>query len=388
MARWTILTPELPPVCGGVGDYTTQVAAALAATGDEVAVACPSVSYPPDIPRGVERLELGDAFGTASRELLDRWLAGQPSILLVQYVPTAFGMGGANLPFCRWLLKRSRRHGNDVRVMFHEPYFEFAWTPVHQSPLSLAQRVMAGILLRTGERTYLSTDAWQRYLAPYAPGGDGSRFLTLPIPSAIPRCQGPIAAREWRTRLTGTAGLLVGHFGTYGTHIAPMLEAALIPLLQQQPHVHAVCVGASGHEFLRALLAKHPALAGRLQATGRLSPADAAAAVSACDLLLQPYPDGVTTRRTSVMAGLINAKPVLTTTGHLTEPVWLQTGGVAATPAGDGGAFVDAARRLLADRPGREALAARGEATYSSLFSLHRTIAALRGHSLQPVAAW
>ena len=33
MTHWTILTCEYPPDCGGVGDYTAQVAAALAAAG-------------------------------------------------------------------------------------------------------------------------------------------------------------------------------------------------------------------------------------------------------------------------------------------------------------------------------------------------------------------
>ena len=55
-------------------------------------------------------------------------LRRSPSTILVQYVPTGFGLRGANIPWCRWLLERSRRPGSDVRVMFHEPYFEFTWS--------------------------------------------------------------------------------------------------------------------------------------------------------------------------------------------------------------------------------------------------------------------
>jgi glycosyltransferase involved in cell wall biosynthesis len=122
-----------------------------------------------------------------------------------------------------------------------------------------------------------------------------------------------------------------------------------------------------------------PALEGRVQGTGRVPADEAAAVLAACDLLVQPYIDGVTTRRTSVMAGLINARPVLTTTGHLTEAVWAETQAVAMVAAGDIPALVASAQALLAGGAARAALAARGENTYRARFSIERTIGALRG---------
>ena len=79
------------------------------------------------------------------------------------------------------------------------------------------------------------------------------------------------------------------------------------------------------------------------------------------------------------MAGLANSKPVLTTTGHLTESVWAETGAVAMTVAGDTAAFVAAARHLLSDQIERDALALRGETTYRQRFSLEHTLGVLRG---------
>jgi Glycosyl transferases group 1 len=380
MPSWTILTCEFPPGCGGVGDYTAQLAAALAKAGDTVTVACPPQLEPPVVPPGVALVMLDDAYGRGSRDALDRQLNAGPTTVLVEYVPTAFGMHGANIPFCRWLLGRARRHRADVRVMFHEPYFEFGWTPVHRSPLSLAQRAMARVLLQASSQTYLSTDAWRRYLAPYRPAGVRENFITLPIPSAVPACDRPASAHERRQQLVGSrAGALIGHFGTYGSAVAPMLRAVLVALLEGDGQVSAVCTGAGSSEFVRMLTSSTPALIGRVHATGRVAAADAALVLTACDLLLQPYPDGVTTRRTSVMAGLINGRPVLTTTGHLTEAVWAQTRAVAMTPAGDQNAYADAARRLLADTAGRESLAARGQRIYRDRFALEHTIAALRG---------
>jgi glycosyltransferase involved in cell wall biosynthesis len=379
MAAWTILTGEFPPACGGVGDYTAQLAGALVDNGDSVTVVCPPRAGGSAPPPGVELVMLDDVYGSASREALDRRLAARRTILLVQYVPTAFGMGGANILFCRWLLGRSRRHGDDVRVMFHEPYFEFGWTPVHQSPLSLAQRLMARILLRASRLTYLSTDAWRRYLQPYSLAGTGHPFVTLPIPSAIPRCDRPPGARDLRARLTGPDGAtLIGHFGTYGAQIAPLLQDALLDLLRGDAGLHAICAGAGSEGFVQSLLASEVGLGGRLHATGRTDAVEVSVVLTACDLLLQPYPDGVTTRRTSVMAGLTNSRPVVTTTGHLTESVWAETGAVAMTPAGDTTAFVEAARRLLADPVRRNALGLRAEATYRERFSLEHTVVTLR----------
>jgi glycosyltransferase involved in cell wall biosynthesis len=126
------------------------------------------------------------------------------------------------------------------------------------------------------------------------------------------------------------------------------------------------------------MLAERPRLRGRLFATGRMSARDISVHLQACDLLLQPYPDGVTTRRTSVMAGLANGRAVVTADGALTEDVWRATGAVALVPSGDASALVASARELLADARSRASLAARGSATYASCFALRHTIDALR----------
>lgn len=370
----------MPPDCGGVGHYTAQVAAGLAQAGDVVTVACPPQRSTPAPVPGAQLLLLDDLYGRSSRRELDRRLDERRSILLVEYVPTAFGLGGANLPFCRWLLGRATRRRDDVRVMFHEPYFEFGWAPLHRSALSIVQRRMAKTLMRASRHTYLSTDAWRRYLAPYQRSQSPAPMTTLPIPSGIPASACPQAVDAHRARLLASRrGPLVGHFGTYGAHVAPMLRPALIEILRAQPDAAAICVGAGSDAFVAGILAAEPALIGRVEASGRAAAADVADMLSSCDLLLQPFPDGVTTRRTSVMAGLINGRAVLSTSGALTEAVWHETKAVEMTPAGDARAYVTAALRLIADRADRAALGARGLEVYRDRFALEHTIRALRG---------
>ena len=154
---------------------------------------------------GLSRRCLRTAGAARDRREVEPWSVGDPSTILVQYVPTGFGLRGANIPWCRWLLERSRRTGGDVRVMFHEPYYEFTWRPLLQNALALAERLMARMLLRAASRVYLSTDAWRRYLAPHmtaetdagarhvadSVGDSAMRSRALRSPSAARCCSGP-----------------------------------------------------------------------------------------------------------------------------------------------------------------------------------------------------
>lgn len=384
--RWHIVTPERPPDCGGVGDYTVQVAEALAERGDGVSLYSPPACRPWTAPGGIETVTLKDRFGRESvRELSARLDRDPASRLLVEYVPSVFGRRGTNVPFCRWL--RSRRNaGGDVRVMFHEPYLYLSWRPDH-IVTAFTQRAMAAILLDAATHVYLSTDTWRAYLSRFRAAAV-QRAVTLPIPSAIPRVEAVEAVQTTRGAMTASATHLVGHFGSYGDHVAPLLGRALNDLLFSDVHVAALCAGAGSDSFVERMVAERPALRSRLFATGRAPARDISVQLQACDVLLQPYPDGVTTRRTSVMAGLSNGRAVVTTDGALTEDVWRATGSVALVPSGDAAALVRTARALLADVEARASLEARASATYESCFALRHTIDALCAQSAQVSSAF
>ncbi len=373
---WHLLSGEYPPDCGGVGDYTAALASALAAAGDTVHVWTPAARMAPAT-HGVTLHGLPDAFGQRSRAEMERAWIASPGTVLLQYVPNALGSRGANLAFCRWFARLGRRAG-DLRVMFHEPYFYFTWSRpwAPANALALAQRAMARLLVRGASRVYFSTETWTRYL----PGAAGA--VTLPIPSSMPVAASAPDIARMRDAATGaTAAPLVGHFGTYGAHVAAELVEILPRLVSRVPAIRLALVGAGGPEFLARLAASHPAVVRSAWAPGRLDAAEVASALRACDVALQPYPDGVTTRRTSVMAGLKNGVPTVSTTGALTETIWTTTGAVALAPAGDADAIVERTAALLDDPPSRAALGERGRAVYAAHFSMAHTVATLRGAS-------
>jgi glycosyltransferase involved in cell wall biosynthesis len=348
---------------GGVADYTSVLAGALSTRGVTVCI--------------------WEATTPGFRTSLEQALAACPGPLIVQYVPNAFGWRGANVPFCRWLL-RLRHRGHDVRVMFHEPYFYFGAHPLRNG-LAIVQRVMASMLLGASTVTYLSTDTWRRYLTPYAPAG--AMFVTLPIPATVGQHRDAARESGWRSRLAGSDSVrLVGHFGTYGGHVTAILSPVLEQLLTTRANVRVVCVGQGSESYARRYTIAHPSMAGRVTATGPLRTEDVAAVLRACDVAVQPYPDGVTTRRTSVMAALANGVATVTSSGALTERVWRESGAVALADAGDARAHVEQIGSLLDDERRRVALAARGAEIYDSQFSIERTLDQLTGAGLAATA--
>ena len=182
---------------GGVADYTTLLAGALSS-------------------RGITT-HMWDATARGARERLRAALLHEPAPVLVQYVPNAFGWKGANVRFCIAMLAL-RRQGHDVRVMFHEPYLYFSAHPVRNG-LAVIQRLMAAILVRAATVCYVSTEQWDRYLSPYAP--QRTAFIPLRIPSTVGRFRDPQRERQWRAELlVNGSQRLVGHFGTFGEHVA------------------------------------------------------------------------------------------------------------------------------------------------------------------------
>ena len=94
--------------------------------------------------------------------------------------------------------------------------------------------------------------------------------------------------------------------------------------------------------------------------------------------MMQPYPDGVSSRRTSVMAPLAHGVPVVTTEGPLSEPVWRDSGAVVLVPLRDAALLATAVASLASDPARLRDLSSKGRELYDARFDIRHTIAALR----------
>jgi glycosyltransferase involved in cell wall biosynthesis len=370
---WIIVTGEYPPDCGGVGDYTRLVACRLAAAGDSVTVWAPPCGDAVRQDPGVTVRRLPDRYGLRSLRMLSRAVEDQPPArILVQYVPQAYGLKGGNLPFCAWLwLRRHRRPW----VMFHEVAYPFeAQAPMGRRALAVVNRLMARLASRAAHRAFVSIPAWrpdvQRLARP------DTAIEWLPVPSTLPAIDDPQATLAVRNRYARNRPL-VGVFGTFGARLRTDLGRCL-PLVAAQSDAAILLLGRGGEVLAHELTNAHPQWADRFHSSGVLSDKDLSIQIRACDLMLQQYPDGVSTRRTSAMAALAHERALVTTTGALTEAFWALDHAAALVPADDADALARAAAALLVDPAARASLGARALALYRARFDVSHTVKALR----------
>jgi glycosyltransferase involved in cell wall biosynthesis len=372
MFRWHIITGEYPPQPGGISDYTRLVARELANVGDEVEVWAPECLQPQGAEPGIQVHRLPGHFGPRALAIMDRAIAGaNDERVLVQYVPHAFGFKAMNLPFSYWLYARRRWN---ITVMFHEVAFQRRMVQsIRHNVLGEVTSVMAAFVAGSARRIFVSCLAWEEQLHTLI--DSMKKIEWLPVPSNVPTV-GTDTSEAIRERYAAT-GFLVGHFGTYGVKIRDYLQVALPELLQDR-RVSVVLLGRGSSSFREALVRRHSAIAATLRAADELPLEDLSCHLNACDLMIQPYPDGISTRRTSAMAALSHGRPVVSTRGSLTESLWVESKAIATTPSDEPVALAALAASLLDNPSERKRLGLAAASLYEARFHLRHTINSLR----------
>lgn len=380
-----IITGEYPPQPGGVSDYTRLVANGLAEAGDVVHVWCPR-----DERRAKSKEENGVlSCVTVNRELgtfrpsdlrrvanqLNRFPA--PRRLLVQWVPHSYGYRSLNLPFCFWLWRRAKLGGDRVELMVHEPFLAFGEGSAKQNIAAAIHRLMVVILLSAASKVWVSIPEWESRLRPFVIGKKKA-FSWLPVPSNIPFIDDPGGVAEARSRYATNGTRLVGHFGAYNGYMSQVMSQLLPLLLTVEKNLAVLLLGKGSVELREEIVTAHPELCSALHATGMLSPADLSKHISACDVMFQPYQDGISSRRTSVMTALAHGVPVVTTEGKATEDCWTEGGAILLAPPDDVGTLIRTISELVSDGDSRKQLGIAARQFYEAHFAFSRTLALLR----------
>lgn len=397
-----LITSEYPPQTGGVSDYTRIVAEGLASGGEEIHVWCPNLKCADLAPLANGGAQLGcsraaegqsgvkpphskvfehrEFGGFRSADLrcvgsqLDQFPA--PRRVLVQWVPHGYGYRSMNLRFCLWLWRRAWR-GDQIEIMVHEPYLSFGEGSWKQNLVAVVHRLMTIVLLRAVRRVWIAIPAWESCWRPYALGRP-IEFNWLPVVSNIPIVDTSDYSQQIRSRYLGNREVLVGHFGSYDRNGARLLSNSLPELVKNGTKISLLLLGHGSLRMRSELLRNQPSLASHIYATGSLDAHDLSRHISACDVMLQPYIDGVSSRRGSTMVALAHGVPVVTTKGRLTESLWAESDAVALAPPEDVAELVRLTQRLLPDATARQRLTAAAKKLYEERFHPRRTIDALR----------
>ena len=369
-----LITCEFPPCRGGVADFTHALGEGLAAAGKTVHVWAPA---PAHVGAGA-RLRvhaLDDGYRATSLPSLSRALDACPGPrrLIVQWVPHGYGYKSLNLPFCVWVAARAR-HGDSIELMIHEPFLPFDAGRFRQNLGALVHRGMLMLLLRAADRVWVSTPSFIGMVAPWGRRG-AEPIQWMPVSSPVRPVRAPEAVAARRAGLAGSAPL-VGYFGTCNPLVAPRLRAALEQLVSLRPDVHVLLLGRGTAEFARALPVGSP-VAARLVGSGEHEAGELSVLMQCCDVFLQPYPDGISARRTTAMALLEHGLPMITSQGPRTEPCWAESAAVRLVPSGHAEAMAGEAVALLENTPQRAGIGARARRMYREHFRIELAVAAL-----------
>ena len=374
MPRWFVITPEYPPRPGGVSDYTRTLARALGESGDVVDVWAPSPPRPvATSDAGVTFHPLPDRFGLRSRQVLDQALASTDvnTVVLVQYVPHGFGMRAMNLPFAWWLGRRRER----LWLMVHEAVYPFVpGQPLKHHVLAAATRIMLAAATARAERVFVSTPAWQPFLERYGRSKGPVEWLSIPatVPSAFDTQKVGAIRRELAL---APAQPLIGHFGTYGAPIAEPLRQTVNVLRARHPDWAWLMLGRNAATFARTLHSANDST--QLFTRENLTPEDLSNHLRALDVTLLPFPDGISTRRTSAMAALAVGSATVSTAGASTEALWSQSGALALA-ACDPLELAATTEALVQNEKRRAELRERSRELYAGRFDVRHVVSRLR----------
>jgi glycosyltransferase involved in cell wall biosynthesis len=370
--RIAIVAGEYPPMQGGLGAYTHEVARALVAIGNEVIVYTQTV---PGTPReehtdGIHIVRDVSNWGWSSLRRLSRFIHSyQPDVLNLQYQAAAYQMHPAINLLPRLLVRRL-----PVVVTFHDlkvPYlFPKAGSLRWQAILDMARQASATIVTNVEDRATLQ----QAHIQKLAMIPIGSNITPTPL-------TGFDRAPWLRARAIPDGSRVVGYFGFMNeSKGGETLVRALARLRQQGLDVTLLLIGGQtgasdptnvAYASFIMRLADELQVSRNIALTGYLDDRGVSEALAACDCVALPYRDGASFRRGTLMAALAHGCITVTTRPCVHVPELQHGENVLLVPPDDLVALANAIHQALLDAPLRARLRA-GSVQLSALFRWDR----------------
>ena len=341
-----LVTGEYPPMEGGVGAFTQELAKALDALGHEVFIISSRASKPTDRSYSVRELNRPIDLGYAKliargrrwawndmHMVADVAIREELDIVNLQYQPAAYNMRIPAMNFLPWRMTGVAK----TVVTFHDlrvPYLFPKAGPLRQWVVKLMARNAEGVIVTNREDYATIRDQWSV----------NSKVQQIPIGSNIDvHDVSAETIHQTRASLNVTdTDILLGYFGFLNDSKG---ADTLIDALAQLPkNYHLVFIGGqtgasdptNNSAFLNAIRSQITdyGLQERVHWTGFVDDAQVSAYLKSADMITLPYKDGVSLRRGTLMATLAHGCPLITTHGdpelQHEENCWLIEAGNSA----------------------------------------------------------
>jgi glycosyltransferase involved in cell wall biosynthesis len=364
-----VVCPARGGVYDGVGDYTDHLAAHLAMSDSVCRVTTGrhgDTSEPPA--RGTNHLTFIELDAGGWRALWRRRHEPQlhyASTVLLQYVPQLY-LHDRTLPWLVWWLGYMRFVRGAVVVLTAH---EFS-VPMRASLRRLLARVTfdaaASLLGLLAHRVVTTCELTQRNFGRLL-FWRRRRISVIPAGSNVPRDPAAVNGRR--------DDRVVTIFGQPAAMDPAAIRAVGRWAAERGDGVRVRWVGRSRDEIL-AFLRACDLSPDVIEVHGGVEPARLSRMLATSAVALAPLCDGVSLRRTTIMAALEHGAPLVGTVGPCTDRVFLNSDAVRL--AADTAGLLRALEQLLADSGERAALGRRGRDLFISRFSWDRIAATYR----------
>ncbi|RLC74719.1 MAG: glycosyl transferase family 1 [Chloroflexi bacterium] len=340
--RIGLISGEYPPDQGGVGDFTRELARALADIGHELHV----ITTKSPIPSLTAHRVMENWRWGCWKQILSLANELKLDVLNIQYQAAAYGMH----PGINFVPRRDNRP--PVVVTFHDlrvPYLFPKAGPLRRWVVNILARRAAGVIVTNAEDELRLANLRL------------ANLLHIPIGSNIPLAP-PLGYSRGAERArwgVGPDDLLLGYFGFLNeSKGGEELMHTLALLVERGLPAHLLLIGGrvgSSDPANRAYAERVERLIGslglseRVHRSGYTRPETVSAGLLAADVCLLPYRDGVSFRRGTLHACLTHGRAIVTTRPAVELPQVRDGENMLLAEPRDSEGLAEAVARLAAD---------------------------------------